>query len=759
MTKARHNKNRLHVAILAALASLNAQAIGMGEIAVRSKLNQPLRAEVPMIELSAGDLDQARVFFRPVEDIAVGSTNSTIVSKLSGRFVDGGGGRYRLQIRSTENIREPVVTFYVEVVLPNAHTRREFTVLLDPQVVPESAAAAVAPGTVAQSVDFDAMEQSITALSAPAGAKRDRSLQAESPAAATSTTPTAPAAERPRERRTGTLNGNTYGPVMPNETLWAIARRVRPNRDLSMQEVMSRVLEANPEAFINRDMDRLRVGVSLHIPDLSGAAATLAVETAVAEAASAEPPPPTQTDATEAAPAAAPAPVASTNDSTPGAHASNTEITDAPAATETSPAASSVAAVTIETPAAASPAVGGAAAVTGAQADVAADTAAMTAQLESLSARIEELQRLAEEREAQILALQSTLGELQQRLDTPASGAPATPSAAQPPLTLPVVAPAAPPAAGTPEFPRPATPEVAAPETSTAAESGGADARIDAQAMPAGNGWWWGVSTVVLAGLAGAFTVMRTRRATTQPPREAREDWAAREREDARLREEVAQKINRPAPNTRAAAPEIVVAPVVDLASEDAAANLPAASHIVIDPSSDQNTSGIWNEDSVPEWGLEEDAEATVALAAAPSPESDTPSPAPAEPSAPGTATVVPLRMDSTRVEPILKEVDLQIAYLQYEDAERLLTGPLAEHPNEPALLVKLAEVHVAAGAVEKFVELATRLSQDEQFRNSEHWTKIARMGEAIAPTHPLFEFVATVEIAPEDLGDVRTRA
>jgi FimV-like protein len=748
MTKARHNKNRLHVAILAAMASLNAQAIGMGEIAVRSKLNQPLRAEVPMIELSAGDLDQARVFFRPVEDIAVGSTNSTIVSKLSGRFVDGGGGRYQLQIRSTENIREPVVTFYVEVVLPNAHTRREFTVLLDPQVLPDSAAAAVAPGMVAQSVDFDAMEQSITALSAPAGAKRDRSLQAESPAAATSTAPTAPAAERPRERKTGTLNGDTYGPVMPNETLWAIARRVRPNRDLSMQEVMTRVLEANPDAFINRDMDRLRVGVSLHIPDLSGAAATQAVETAVAEAASAEPPPPTQTDATEAAPAAAPAPQASTNDSAPGAHASNAEITDAAAAAaaETSPAA-------------AGPAVEGAAGVTGAQADVAADTAAMTAQLESLSARIEELQRLAEEREAQILALQSTLGELQQRLDTPASGAPATPSAAQPPLTLPVVAPAAPLAAGAPEFPRPATPELAAPEMSTAAESGGADARIDAQAMPAGNGWWWGVSTVVLAGLAGAFTVMRSRRTTNQAPREAREDWAAREREDARLREEVAQKINRPAPATRSAAPEIVVAPVVDLAPEDAATNLPAASHIVIDPSSDQNTSGIWNEESMPNWSLQEDAEATVALAPAPPTDSGMPSPAPADPSATAVAAVVPLRMDSTWVEPILKEVDLQIAYLQYEDAERLLTGPLADHPNEPALLVKLAEVHVAAGAVEKFVELATRLSQDEQFRNSEHWTKIARMGETIAPTHPLFEFVATVEIAPEDLGDVHTRA
>lgn len=751
MNKPRHDKNRLHVAILAAMASLNAQAIGMGEIAVRSKLNQPLRAEVPMIELSARDVDQARVFFRPVEDIAVGSTNSTIVSKLSGRFVDGGGGRYRLQIRSTENIREPVVTFYVEVVLPNAHTRREFTVLLDPQVVPGSAAAAVAPEPAAQSIDFDAMERSIAALSAPAGAERDRSLHAEIPAAATSAAATA---DRPRARKTGTLNGDTYGPVMPNETLWAIARRVRPNRDLAMQEVMTRLLEANPDAFIDRDMDRLRVGVSLHIPDFSGTAATRPVETEVATAAGAEPLPP-QPEAPAAAPAVALAPEASASDTAPEAHASKTESADAPAATGTATATSAVAATTTEVPAAA------AAAESGAQSQVAADTAAMSAQLESLSARIEELQRLAEEREAQILALQSTLGELQQRLDAPSSGAPATASssAAQPSPTLPVVAPPTPPAASAPELPRPATPEVAAAETSSAADSSEAGAQIDALAVPAGNGWWWGLGTLVLAGLAGAYTVMRSRRSADLAPRQTQEDWAAREREDARLREEVAHKVNRSAPDTAAATSEIVVAPVMDLASTDAAMNLSGASHMVVDPSSDQNGSGIWNEDAMPNWSLEQDAVPTIALTPAPRSEPATPSPALADPSTPAAATVVPLRMDSTRVEPILKEVDLQIAYLQYEDAERLLMGPLADHPNEPALLVKLAEVHVAAGDVEKFVELATRLSHDEQFRNSEHWTKIARMGETIAPTHPLFEFVATVEISPEDLGDVRTRA
>jgi hypothetical protein len=203
----------------------------------------------------------------------------------------------------------------------------------------------------------------------------------------------------------------------------------------------------------------------------------------------------------------------------------------------------------------------------------------------------------------------------------------------------------------------------------------------------------------------------------------------------------------------------IEVAPVMDLASDDTATNLPSASHIVIDPSSDQNVSAIWDENAVPNWSLDNDADPTLALEPAATVESATLTPAEDESATPTAGKVVPLKIDSSRVEPILKEVDLQIAYLQFADAEQLLVGPLADSPNEPALLVKLAEVHVAAGAVDKFVELAVRLSENEAFRNSEHWTKIARMGETVAPTHPLFEFVATVEIAADDFGHVQSRA
>jgi ATP-binding cassette, subfamily B, bacterial CvaB/MchF/RaxB len=74
-------------------------------------------------------------------------------------------------------------------------------------------------------------------------------------------------------RVTGTLNGGVYGPVMANENLWSIARKVRPNRDVSMFDMMQQLLAANPEAFINNDINLLREGSWLRVPGLEMSAA------------------------------------------------------------------------------------------------------------------------------------------------------------------------------------------------------------------------------------------------------------------------------------------------------------------------------------------------------------------------------------------------------------------------------------------------------------------------------------------------------
>ena len=51
-----------------------------------------------------------------------------------------------------------------------------------------------------------------------------------------------------------------------NETLWDIAKRVRPDSDISMQQMMIALLRANPEAFTANNINNLKAGATLQIP-------------------------------------------------------------------------------------------------------------------------------------------------------------------------------------------------------------------------------------------------------------------------------------------------------------------------------------------------------------------------------------------------------------------------------------------------------------------------------------------------------------
>ena len=63
--------------------------------------------------------------------------------------------------------------------------------------------------------------------------------------------------------------GDQYGPIAPNERLWDIAAKVRPDPAISKEHMMKALFKANPQAFSKPDnMDRLKVGATLRIPTL-----------------------------------------------------------------------------------------------------------------------------------------------------------------------------------------------------------------------------------------------------------------------------------------------------------------------------------------------------------------------------------------------------------------------------------------------------------------------------------------------------------
>ncbi|WP_235602899.1 FimV/HubP family polar landmark protein [Piscirickettsia litoralis] len=57
-----------------------------------------------------------------------------------------------------------------------------------------------------------------------------------------------------------------YGPIRSHDTLWKVAQRIRPSKNLTVQQTMVALLEQNPRAFIAGDMNEIQRGQVLFVP-------------------------------------------------------------------------------------------------------------------------------------------------------------------------------------------------------------------------------------------------------------------------------------------------------------------------------------------------------------------------------------------------------------------------------------------------------------------------------------------------------------
>jgi len=60
-----------------------------------------------------------------------------------------------------------------------------------------------------------------------------------------------------------------YGPINSNDTLWKIATKLRPNKNVSMYQVMQSIFELNPNAFANNNINHLVNGEYIKVPSLA----------------------------------------------------------------------------------------------------------------------------------------------------------------------------------------------------------------------------------------------------------------------------------------------------------------------------------------------------------------------------------------------------------------------------------------------------------------------------------------------------------
>ncbi|WP_432473853.1 FimV/HubP family polar landmark protein [Amphritea sp. HPY] len=236
-------KLALSLAIAGALGISNANALGLGEIRIKSALNEPLQAEIQLLQMRELDPQQVQPRMANIDEFALaGIEKLRFLSDVHFEVKPGAAGRGTIIMTSSAPVKEPFLNFLVEVNWPSGRLVREYTVLLDPPVYdPTPRTTAVQPAQ-SQSV---ATPSTITAQPLSASAPLDNIKTRVNP------------------------QSQIYVDV--NDTLWNLAKKYKPAANITEAQMMLALQRKNPSAFANNNVNQLKAGVVLDIPTLDEA--------------------------------------------------------------------------------------------------------------------------------------------------------------------------------------------------------------------------------------------------------------------------------------------------------------------------------------------------------------------------------------------------------------------------------------------------------------------------------------------------------
>ena len=291
--------------IVAATLSVSAPAFaaGLGRLQVQSALGAPFRAEINVIadknELSSLAAKMAAAGAFQNAGLVYNSATAAMRVALDKRA----NGEMYVSITTAEPLNEPVVDLLIELSWASGRVIREYTAFVDPPFLiaerekqrAAAAAAQTAPTTKPAPPQEAPKPEALPAEPAP---------QPEAPAAASEPIPTtstdvteptaaaedapaaesAPAAAPPEppvqtiggtgptlfdaQTQTSTVAGESYGPTKSGDTLSKIALSAKP-ADITLEQMLVLLFRSNPDAFAGKNMNRLKTGKIIRLPDAS----------------------------------------------------------------------------------------------------------------------------------------------------------------------------------------------------------------------------------------------------------------------------------------------------------------------------------------------------------------------------------------------------------------------------------------------------------------------------------------------------------
>ena len=273
-----------------------AQALGLGKLTLHSGLDEPLNAEIELTAVQSNELKTLKTGLASRADFEnAGIERAPHLAGIKYMVVQRSDGRYFLLLTTDQSIREPFLHFLLQVDWVGGHLIREYTALVDPPYLVAGKPSGI---TTPQSAPPEPPPPPVAVEAAPAPVRVEPRAQPFVPPPVVEKSPAAEplegkvdiAAERseaistpfapiesaaPAEKLLGPPNvreedvPTEYGPVKKGETLWKIVSQLRTDKNLTAPQVMLALLKTNRDAFFNNNVNNLKTGKILKIPESS----------------------------------------------------------------------------------------------------------------------------------------------------------------------------------------------------------------------------------------------------------------------------------------------------------------------------------------------------------------------------------------------------------------------------------------------------------------------------------------------------------